>query len=99
MLKITRLAVALLLTFVLVHTQPAFAKSTHHGLPDHSSSSSSSSGSRKSPVRHSSTKKESSSTSHKQGNCDYPEQTDSAGRRCGNRAASVRAGGRLGGNR
>lgn len=28
--------------------------------------------------------------------CDYPEQTDSAGRRCGGRAASRKRGGRLG---
>ena len=27
------------------------------------------------------------------GNCDYPDQLDSAGRRCGGRAASVRPGG------
>ena len=32
------------------------------------------------------------------GNCDYPDQLDSAGRRCGGRAASVRPGGRLGGD-
>ena len=32
------------------------------------------------------------------GKCDYPDQTDSAGRRCGGRAASVRPGGRLGGD-
>lgn len=32
------------------------------------------------------------------GNCDYPDQRDSIGRRCGGRAASVRPGGRLGGN-
>ena len=31
------------------------------------------------------------------GNCDYPWQTDSIGRRCGGRAASCRPGGRLGG--
>ena len=31
------------------------------------------------------------------GKCDYPEQLDSRGYRCGNRAASIRAGGRLGG--
>ena len=31
------------------------------------------------------------------GTCDYPDQLDSAGRRCGKRAASVKAGGRLGG--
>lgn len=30
--------------------------------------------------------------------CDYPNDLDSAGRRCGGRAASVRPGGRLGGN-
>ncbi|MBN2675982.1 MAG: hypothetical protein JXR30_01880 [Alphaproteobacteria bacterium] len=30
--------------------------------------------------------------------CDYPDDLDSAGRRCGGRAASVRPGGRLGGN-
>jgi len=29
--------------------------------------------------------------------CDYPEQTDSSGRQCGDRAAIVRLGGRLGG--
>ena len=32
------------------------------------------------------------------GNCDYPWQRDSAGRKCGGRAASVRPGGRLGGD-
>lgn len=32
------------------------------------------------------------------GNCDYPNQLDSAGRRCGGRAASVIPGGRLGGD-
>ena len=32
------------------------------------------------------------------GNCDYEWQYDSAGRRCGGRAASVRKGGRLGGD-
>jgi len=32
------------------------------------------------------------------GNCDYPDQLDSSGRRCGGRAASVRPGGRLGGD-
>ena len=32
------------------------------------------------------------------GKCDYPDQLDSAGRRCGGRAASVRPGGRLGGD-
>ena len=32
------------------------------------------------------------------GSCDYPDQTDSAGRRCGRRAASVRQGGSLGGD-
>ena len=32
------------------------------------------------------------------GPCDYPDQRDSAGRRCGGRAASVRPGGRLGGD-
>ena len=32
------------------------------------------------------------------GNCDYSWQYDSAGRRCGGRAASVRPGGRLGGD-
>ena len=32
------------------------------------------------------------------GNCDYSWQTDSAGRRCGGRAASVRPGGKLGGD-
>ncbi len=31
------------------------------------------------------------------GNCDYSWQRDSAGRRCGGRAANVRPGGRLGG--
>jgi hypothetical protein len=31
------------------------------------------------------------------GRCDYPDQLDSRGYRCGNRAASRRAGGRLGG--
>lgn len=31
------------------------------------------------------------------GQCDYPDDLDSAGRRCGRRAASVRPGGRLGG--
>ena len=30
--------------------------------------------------------------------CDYPDDLDSAGRRCGKRAASVRPGGRLGGD-
>lgn len=29
--------------------------------------------------------------------CDYPDQVDSRGRRCGNRAASIRMRGRLGG--
>jgi hypothetical protein len=33
------------------------------------------------------------------GRCDYPDDVDSRGRRCGNRAASVRKGGRLGGYR
>lgn len=32
------------------------------------------------------------------GNCDYSWQTDSAGRRCGGRAADVRPGGKLGGD-
>ena len=32
------------------------------------------------------------------GPCDYPDQRDSAGRRCGGRAASVIPGGRLGGD-
>lgn len=32
------------------------------------------------------------------GNCDYSWQYDSAGRRCGGRAANVRPGGHLGGN-
>ena len=32
------------------------------------------------------------------GNCDYPDDRDSAGRRCGGRAASVRPGGKLGGD-
>lgn len=32
------------------------------------------------------------------GNCDYSWQTDSAGRRCGGRAANVRPGGKLGGD-
>ena len=32
------------------------------------------------------------------GPCDYPDQRDSLGRRCGGRAASVRPGGRLGGD-
>lgn len=32
------------------------------------------------------------------GSCDYSWQTDSAGRRCGGRAANVRPGGRLGGS-
>ena len=32
------------------------------------------------------------------GNCDYSWQRDSAGRRCGGRAASVIPGGRLGGD-
>lgn len=32
------------------------------------------------------------------GNCDYSWQTDSAGRKCGGRAANVRPGGRLGGD-
>ena len=31
------------------------------------------------------------------GKCDYADQLDSRGYRCGNRAASIRAGGRLGG--
>jgi hypothetical protein len=39
----------------------------------------------------------SSSSGNSSGNCDYPWQYDSAGRRCGDRAASVREGGRLGG--
>lgn len=30
--------------------------------------------------------------------CDHPDDYDSAGRRCGGRAASVREGGRLGGD-
>lgn len=30
--------------------------------------------------------------------CDYPDDRDSAGNRCGGRAASVRPGGRLGGD-
>jgi cytoskeletal protein RodZ len=86
MMKIIRLVVGLLLAFTLCYTQPAFAKSNHH----------SSSASQKSSATHpTSTKKKSSSTSQKQGNCDYPWQTDSAGRSCGNRAASVRPGGRL----
>lgn len=38
-----------------------------------------------------------SSGSSGSGNCDYSWQTDSAGHSCGNRAASVRLGGRLGG--
>lgn len=38
-----------------------------------------------------------SSSSGVKANCDYPDQVDSAGRRCGKRAASVRAGGRNGG--
>ncbi len=32
------------------------------------------------------------------GPCDYPDQRDSLGRRCGGRAASVIPGGRLGGD-
>ena len=32
------------------------------------------------------------------GSCDYPDQRDSRGRRCGGRAASVIPGGRLGGD-
>ena len=32
------------------------------------------------------------------GSCDHPDQRDSLGRRCGGRAASVRPGGRLGGD-
>ena len=32
------------------------------------------------------------------GTCDYPDQLDSAGRRCGKRAASVRSGGHLDGD-
>ena len=32
------------------------------------------------------------------GPCNYPDDRDSAGRRCGKRAASVRPGGRLGGD-
>ena len=40
----------------------------------------------------------SSSGSKGAGICDYPEQLDSAGRRCGERAASERPGGRLGGS-
>ena len=32
------------------------------------------------------------------GPCNYPDDRDSAGRRCGGRAASVRPGGRLGGD-
>ena len=32
------------------------------------------------------------------GSCNYPSDRDSAGRRCGGRAASVRPGGRLGGD-
>jgi hypothetical protein len=47
---------------------------------------------------HSSHKKSSSHSQKRSGNCDYPDQVDSAGRRCGNRAASIRAGGRLGGS-
>ncbi|BDA76020.1 hypothetical protein CAL7716_101860 (plasmid) [Calothrix sp. PCC 7716] len=57
--------------------------STHHSTKSHHSSSSSHT--------------HSSSSSGVGGNCDYPDQVDSAGRRCGKRAASVRAGGRLGG--
>lgn len=38
-----------------------------------------------------------SSDSSSSGSCDYSWQTDSAGHSCGNRAASVRLGGRLGG--
>ena len=30
--------------------------------------------------------------------CDYPDDRDSAGNRCGGRAASVQEGGRLGGD-
>jgi hypothetical protein len=33
------------------------------------------------------------------GTCDYPDQSDSRGRRCGRRAASCRSGGRLGSGR
>jgi hypothetical protein len=33
------------------------------------------------------------------GTCDYPDQRDSRGRRCGRRAASCRTGGRLGSGR
>lgn len=40
----------------------------------------------------------SSSSSGGSGLCDYPWQTDSAGNLCGDRAASVRPGGRLGGS-
>ena len=32
------------------------------------------------------------------GNCDYSWQIDSAGRKCGGRAANVRPGGKLGGD-
>lgn len=40
----------------------------------------------------------SSSNGGSSGNCDYPWQYDSAGNLCGDRAASVREGGRLGGS-
>jgi ABC-type dipeptide/oligopeptide/nickel transport system permease subunit len=94
MLKIIRLAIVLLFAFVLLLAQPAFAKSS-----DRSSSGryNSSASSHRSSSSHPGSKTTSHSASHKEGNCDYPWQTDSAGRSCGNRSASVRIGGRLGG--
>ncbi len=74
-------------TYLLAKTHSSTKSSTHHSSSQHKSSS---------PSKSSSHSSKHSSTSS--GNCDYPEQLDSAGRRCGNRAASVRAGGRLGGS-
>ena len=97
MQKFFRLAIALLFIVALFLAQPALAKSSHSTSSSHHKSSSSSAHKSSTSNRHSSTA--SSFISEKAGNCDYPEQLDSAGRRCGKRAASVRAGGRLGGYR
>ncbi|MBE9020221.1 hypothetical protein IQ272_29635 [Chroococcidiopsidales cyanobacterium LEGE 13417] len=94
MQKAIRLAIALLFIFVLSIAQPAFAKSSHSSSASHHSIASTKVH-RNSASHYSDTA--SSSSNKKFGNCDYPEQLDAAGRRCGNRAASVRAGGRLGG--
>ena len=97
MQKFFRLAIALLFIFALFLAQPALAKSSHSSSSGNHKSSSSSTHKSSASHRHSTTG--SSFPSEKAGNCDYPEQLDSAGRRCGKRAASVRAGGRLGGYR